>query len=179
MAAPEAQAQSKQKNKLNARYNTPAIVWAAPVRKRQVIRPSNVIVRPVVVAPRRRTVNQRLVYRRYGPPIYGYGFHYTDAEAARWLAFTHLSLSLTNQLQEPQIRYYEQAQIDATSAPIGETIIWNDGGASGSATAIREGQNANGYTCREFQQTITIDGNFEEAYGTACLQGDGTWQIVP
>ena len=179
MTAPAAQAQSKQKNKPNARHNKPAIVWAAPVRKRTVKRPANIIVRPTVAAPRRRTINQRLVYRRYGPPIYGYGFHYTDAEAARWLAFTSLSLSLINQLQEPQVRYYEQAQIDATSAPIGETIIWNDGGASGSATAIREGQNATGHTCREFQQTITVDGNFEEAYGTACLQDDGTWQIVP
>ena len=178
MAAPAAQAQSRHKHKSNAKYAKPSIVWAAPVRKRTVTRPANLIIQATVIAPRRRTVNKRIVNRRYGPSIYGYGFYYTDAAAARWLAFTGLSLSLLNQLEEPQVRYYEQAQIDATSAPIGETIIWSDGSASGSATAIREGQDANGYTCREFQQTIRVDGNFEEAYGTACLQSDGTWQIV-
>ncbi len=178
MATPAAQAQSWQKNKSNVKHSKPSIVWSAPLRKRSVKKPTKLIVKSTILAPRRRTVNNRIVYRRYGPPIYGYGFYYTDAEAARWLAFTSLSLSLINQLEEPQVRYYEQAQIDATSASIGETIIWSDGSASGSTTAIREGQDANGHTCREFQQTIRIDGNFEEAYGTACLQADGTWQIV-
>ena len=178
MTAPAAQAQSWQKNKPNAKHHAPAVVWAAPLRKRTVTKPVNIIVKPTIVAPRRRTINQRNVYRRFGPSIYGYGFHYTDAAAARWLAFTGLTLSLIHLLDEPQVRYYEQAQIDATSAPIGETIIWNNSGASGSATAIREGQTTNGNLCREFRQTITIDGRFEEAYGTACLQDDGAWQII-
>lgn len=178
IAAPAAQAQSKQKHKVKAKNNKPSIVWTAPTRRREVTKPAKLRVRSSIVAPRRRTVNQRIVYRRYGPSIYGYGFHYTDAEAARWLAFTSLSLSLIDQLQEPQVRYYEQSQIDATNAPIGETIIWSDGDANGSTTAIREGRDANGYTCREFQQTISINGNFEEAYGTACLQPNGNWQIV-
>jgi hypothetical protein len=33
-------------------------------------------------------------------------------------------------------------------------------------------------TCREYQSTTTIDGRPQRAYGTACLQPDGTWQIV-
>lgn len=33
--------------------------------------------------------------------------------------------------------------------------------------------------CREFTQTIKIDGQLHESYGTACLRPDGTWQIVP
>ena len=33
--------------------------------------------------------------------------------------------------------------------------------------------------CREFTQTIKIDGKTHESYGTACLRPDGTWQIVP
>ena len=32
--------------------------------------------------------------------------------------------------------------------------------------------------CREFQQTITIGGQPQRAYGTACRQADGTWRIV-
>lgn len=31
--------------------------------------------------------------------------------------------------------------------------------------------------CREFTQTIKIDGKAHESYGTACLRPDGTWQI--
>jgi hypothetical protein len=33
-------------------------------------------------------------------------------------------------------------------------------------------------TCREYQSTTTIDGRPQQTYGTACLQPDGTWQIV-
>jgi hypothetical protein len=33
-------------------------------------------------------------------------------------------------------------------------------------------------TCREFQQTITVGGTAQEAYGTSCLQPDGSWKVV-
>ena len=32
--------------------------------------------------------------------------------------------------------------------------------------------------CREFQKTVTIGGRSQEAYGTSCLQPDGSWKIV-
>lgn len=32
--------------------------------------------------------------------------------------------------------------------------------------------------CREFTRDVTIDGQDVQAYGTACLQPDGTWRIV-
>lgn len=32
--------------------------------------------------------------------------------------------------------------------------------------------------CREFNQQITIDGRSQPAYGTACMQPDGSWEIV-
>lgn len=35
-----------------------------------------------------------------------------------------------------------------------------------------------GQHCREFTQTIKIDGQRHESYGTACLRPDGSWQIV-
>jgi len=31
--------------------------------------------------------------------------------------------------------------------------------------------------CREFTQTVRIDGQVHESYGTACLRPDGSWQI--
>jgi hypothetical protein len=33
-------------------------------------------------------------------------------------------------------------------------------------------------TCREFQQTITVGGTAQEAYGTTCQQPDGSWKVV-
>ena len=33
--------------------------------------------------------------------------------------------------------------------------------------------------CREFQQTITVNGVEQKAYGTTCQQADGTWRITP
>ena len=33
--------------------------------------------------------------------------------------------------------------------------------------------------CREYSQQIRIGNRIQESYGTACLQPDGTWRIVP
>lgn len=77
-------------------------------------------------------------------------------------------------------RYHEDAAYKASTAPVGETINWYnpDSGHSGSITPVRVGQTSTGAYCREFQQTVTIDGQTERAYGTACQQPDGTWQIM-
>ncbi|MCB9988665.1 MAG: hypothetical protein H6868_04925 [Rhodospirillales bacterium] len=32
--------------------------------------------------------------------------------------------------------------------------------------------------CREYSEHIRISGRIEDAYGTACLQGDGSWKIT-
>ena len=37
---------------------------------------------------------------------------------------------------------------------------------------------ANEPYCREYTKSVTIGGNEEEVYGTACRQADGTWEIV-
>jgi surface antigen len=73
-----------------------------------------------------------------------------------------------------------QAINTAHSAPLGETITWNnpDSGNRGTVTPVRDGTSASGSYCREFQQTITVGGQTEQAYGTACRQPDGSWQIV-
>ncbi|MDF2367612.1 RT0821/Lpp0805 family surface protein [Sneathiella sp.] len=79
----------------------------------------------------------------------------------------------------------DRAQIDraekrATTAPIGQTISWNnpDSGNSGSITPVRDGNHLDGRYCREFQQTIEVGGKLEKGYGTACRQPDGSWQIM-
>jgi surface antigen len=74
-------------------------------------------------------------------------------------------------------RAYEQAQ----TAPIGQPITWDnpDNGHYGAVTPVRDGTNdETGEYCREFQQTVTIGGRPEDAYGVACQQPDGAWRIV-
>lgn len=68
----------------------------------------------------------------------------------------------------------------AAQAPIGETITWNnpESGHSGTVTPVREGATESGEYCREFQQTVTIGGKTEQAYGVACRQPDGSWKVV-
>ena len=75
---------------------------------------------------------------------------------------------------------YEAATEEAATAPLGAPIEWNnpETGNSGTLVATREGTNAGGDYCREYQQSITIDGRTERAYGTACRQPDGSWRIV-
>ena len=66
------------------------------------------------------------------------------------------------------------------TAPTGTTTEWSnpDSGASGTYTPIATTQTASGQYCREFQQTITIGGQTENAHGRACRQPDGTWRVA-
>ena len=72
------------------------------------------------------------------------------------------------------------AEQRAYSAPMNETIIWNnpDTGHSGTVTPVREGRRQSGQYCREFQSEINVGGQREKGYGTACQQPDGSWKIV-
>lgn len=84
------------------------------------------------------------------------------------------------QLDERDKMLHQQAYEQARSAPIGETITWDNPNNShrGSVTPVREGTSSSGNYCREFQQTIYVGGQAEEAYGTACRQPDGSWKVV-
>jgi surface antigen len=60
------------------------------------------------------------------------------------------------------------------------TSTWQNpqSGNAGTVTPTRTFQTDSGSLCREFQQTITVGGRTERAYGTACRQRDGSWRIV-
>lgn len=62
----------------------------------------------------------------------------------------------------------------------GQTQTWSnpDSGHSGTVTPTRTYQQADGAYCREYQQTVTVGGKTEQAYGRACRQPDGNWKIV-
>jgi hypothetical protein len=132
----------------------------------------------VIVVPQRRRYRNVWVVRDHGHRYYGYGHYRHDHDAYRWIAFTAITVALINNLSEYQQRAYEDAQIRATTAPVGETIRWNEAGAYGTVTPTREGTSSLDRYCREFQKTVTIGGRTEEAYGTACMQPDGAWEVV-
>ena len=73
-----------------------------------------------------------------------------------------------------------QANQQAQTAPVGQQINWNnpDSGNSGTVTAVRDGTASNGQYCREFQQTVTVNGKTEEGTGVACRQADGSWKVI-
>ncbi|MBU6235406.1 MAG: glycine zipper 2TM domain-containing protein [Alphaproteobacteria bacterium] len=87
---------------------------------------------------------------------------------------------LGRSLDKADMAYMNQAQSRAYSAPIGQTISWNNpqSGNSGTYTPIRDGRTNSGSYCREYQQTIYVGGQQETATGTACQQADGTWKII-
>ena len=62
----------------------------------------------------------------------------------------------------------------------GQTSTWSnpDSGHAGTVTPTKTYQEAGGQYCREYQQTVTVGNEQQEAYGTACRQPDGSWKIV-
>ena len=77
--------------------------------------------------------------------------------------------------------YAQRAQYDALEySPSGQTVPWRnpDSGHSGYVIPRETYQSPAGEYCREYQQTIYVGGRPESAYGTACRQPDGTWQVV-
>jgi surface antigen len=76
--------------------------------------------------------------------------------------------------------YAQRASHRAVAAPMGEQISWvnPDTGNRGTVMPVREGQSASGEYCREFQQTITVGGQTQQGYGTACRAPDGQWRVV-
>jgi surface antigen len=74
----------------------------------------------------------------------------------------------------------DRTQDSLENAKTNQTTVWEnpDTGSFGSVTPIETFQNEDGQYCREYQQTVTIGGREQRAYGTACRMPDGTWQIV-
>lgn len=66
------------------------------------------------------------------------------------------------------------------TAPSGQAITWNnpDSGHYGSVTPMRTYEQAPGQYCREYQQTVTVGGERQSSYGTACRMPDGSWKVV-
>ncbi len=131
------------------------------------------------VPPHRiRYYRQIVVVRPYGHWYYGYGHYRTDLAAYHWLGFTAITLRLYDNMSVDQQRAHEAAQVRASEADVGDRIVWSDGETQGEVVATREGTSSDGRYCREFQHSITVGGKTEQAYGVACRQPDGAWEVI-
>jgi len=66
-------------------------------------------------------------------------------------------------------------------SPSGKAVEWKnpDNGHSGYITPTKTYTNPNnGRYCREYTQVVNIGGQMEKAYGKACRQPDGQWEVV-
>lgn len=82
--------------------------------------------------------------------------------------------------------YYNRVYYDGFENPeYGHSYRWRNpyNGHYGYMEPVRDYDEGYRYgygdsECREFRQTIYIDGHPTRAYGTACRNPDGSWQIV-
>ncbi len=127
--------------------------FSAPIYYRPYYHPYEPIYRPVYARP---------YYRPYSGPIYSLGLFPPYVGDA---------------LNVEARGYYYDAYRQAMAAPVGEAIEWGAGSARGTVETTRDGWAGSRY-CREFRQDVAIDGQTQEAYGTACRTPSGDWQLV-
>lgn len=77
-----------------------------------------------------------------------------------------------------QIAVQEATQRSLETQPTGVDMPWQGQKAYGSVKPISTFQGSDGRYCREYQTTITVAVEQQVAYGTACRQPDGSWQVV-
>lgn len=79
-----------------------------------------------------------------------------------------------------QLAMGQTVQKALETSPSDRPVQWSnpDSGHSGAVTPKPAYTNTAGRYCREFQQTVVVGGQEQSAYGTACRQPDGAWQIV-
>lgn len=78
---------------------------------------------------------------------------------------------------QDQQYHYDTTQNALETQKTGQSSTWNnpDTGHSGEITPTRT-YTSEGQPCREFTQTIYVDGEYEEIEGTACRHEDGSWK---
>jgi surface antigen len=111
----------------------------------------------------------------------GHGTGRKVAIGAGVLAGGYLGNRIGNKLScQDQEYHYDTTQSTLEYKPTGGTAAWvnPDTGHSGSVTPTKTYISSSGAPCRDFTQSITVDGERENIQATACRQPDGTWQMV-
>jgi len=118
----------------------------------------------------------------YGGSKIGKGSGKTWATIGGTLLGAYIGNSVGKSLERAdQLSAMRTAQVALERNRIGQGSTWRNPDPRRqtycSVTPTRTYQE-NGRYCREYQQDITVGGKTERAYGRACRQPDGTWQIV-
>lgn len=102
------------------------------------------------------------------------------AAAAGTLLGTWVGSEIGKSLDKADIVYAMQAEAKAYEAPLGQQVAWNnpESGNYGTVTPIRDGATASGDYCREYEQTIYVEGRAETGVGVACKRADGKWEVI-
>jgi len=111
---------------------------------------------------------------------FGGGKGQMAATAAGTLLGAFVGSSIGRSLDKVDMMQLHQTQQHTLeTAPDNRAGAWQNPntGNSGTVTPVQTFQSSSGNYCREFQQQIMVGGRSETAYGTACRQPDGTWQI--
>ena len=108
---------------------------------------------------------------------------FTDWSFSQLCRLAAISRDTLNKLSPETASRVFQETLPRGSKPLqlftmGETIRWSDTDASGSVTVLRDGTSSAGRYCREYSQKIKIGRESQQAYGTACRNSDGSWEIV-
>jgi len=61
--------------------------------------------------------------------------------------------------------------------PVGTPISWQGTNEYYQVTPTRDYRTEGRY-CREYQARATVGGRVQDTYGTACMQPDGSWEVV-
>jgi len=112
---------------------------------------------------------------------FGGGSGKTAATIAGTLLGAYLGSEVGASLDRADMQYYNQtSQYALENAQPGQTLPWSNPNSTASGTVTPQAyyQTAGGQYCREYSQTITVQGRQERGHGTACRQPDGSWQIV-
>jgi hypothetical protein len=115
--------------------------------------------------------------RYWRPPTYYGGYPWWYGRPRTLIVWSLFPPLIYDRLPLRARSYHEQAYDQAMAAPVGQAVSWNDAGTAGTITTTRDGYAGERY-CREFQQNITVAGENQEAWGIACRQPDGSWQLV-
>jgi surface antigen len=89
---------------------------------------------------------------------------------------SELGRMLDERDQQQHATTYQRAMEDTQT---GQARSWSnpDTGNRGEIVPVRT-YTRDGRDCRDFTQTIYVDGRAETGRGTACRAADGTWQVV-
>lgn len=103
------------------------------------------------------------------------------ATAIGGLLGAFLGSEVGKSLDRADQQYMQQStQRSLEKVPDGQSSSWvnPNSGHSGTVVPVKTYQTGPDQFCREFQQTVTVGGQTQQAYGTACRQPDGSWKIV-